>query len=132
MGKKKDLSFEEFIQVKPIQTTAHVERVAANVKRLVVDISPAIHRQLVERCIPFDTMKAYVLFVINKQQHRAKYSSKSIPPMRGQKRVIIELPEAEADALTNKAKERNFPSFREFVLRCLEIEGVILEPPRPT
>lgn len=130
MGKKKDLTFETFVPAKPIQTAAHVERVADNVKRLVVDISPAIHRQLVERCIPFDTMKAYVLFIINKQQHRAKVSSTPIPPMRGQKRVIIELPEAEANALTDKAKD--FQSFREFVLRCLEVEGLDIEAKRPT
>lgn len=50
--------------------------------------------------------------------------------MRGQKRVIIELPGAEADALTDKAKERGFPSFREFVLRCLEAEGLDIEVKR--
>lgn len=127
MGKKKDLSFDTFVPVKPIQTTAHVERVAANVKRLVVDVSPSIHRQLVELSIPFDTIKAYVLFVINKQKDRAKVSSTPIPPMRGQKRVIIELPEADADALTNKAKAKGFQSFREFVLRCLEAEGLTIE-----
>jgi hypothetical protein len=121
-AKKKDLSFQTFVPAKPVQTTAHVDRVAANVKRLVVDVSPAIHRQLVERCIPFDTIKAYVLFIVNKQQHRAKVSPNPIPPMRGQKRIIIELPEAEADALTEKAK--SFQSFREFVLRCLEAEGL--------
>jgi hypothetical protein len=120
---KKDLSFDIESAVTRKAPVALVKKVADDIERLLVDVSPAMQKQIKERALASDTtVKEYLLKVIYKHMNEVSRPVEPYPSMRGQKRLILEVPAAEAVTLRRKAQR--FSTFKEFVLRCLEAEGI--------
>lgn len=123
---KKELSFDldsATTRKSPVIVEKSVKRVADDVERLLVDVSPAMQKQIKERALASDTtVKEYLLKVIYKHMNEVSRPAEPYPSMRGQKRLILEVPAAEAVTLRRKAQR--FSTFKEFVLRCLEAEGI--------
>ncbi len=120
---KKDLSFDLDAAVTRKPPVALVKKVAEDIERLLVDVSPAMQKQIKERALASDTtVKEYLLKVIYKHMNEVSRPAEPYPSMRGQKRLILEVPAAEAVTLRRKAQR--FSTFKEFVLRCLEAEGI--------
>ena len=120
---KKDLSFDLDAAVTRKPPVALVKKVAEDIERLLVDVSPAMQKQIKERALASDTtVKEYLLKVIYKHMNEISRPAEPYPSMRGQKRLILEVPAAEAVTLRRKAQR--FSTFKEFVLRCLEAEGI--------
>jgi hypothetical protein len=120
---KKDLSFDLDAAVTRKAPVALVKKVAEDIERLLVDVSPAMQKQIKERALASDTtVKEYLLKVIYKHMNEVSRPAEPYPSMRGQKRLILEVPAAEAVTLRRKAQR--FSTFKEFVLRCLEAEGI--------
>lgn len=120
---KKDLSFDLDAAVTRKPPVALVKKVADDIERLLVDVSPAMQKQIKERALAADTtVKEYVLGVIYKHMNDVSLPPQAYPSMRGQRRIILEVPAAEAVTLRRKAKR--FSTFKECVLRCLESEGI--------
>ena len=120
---KKELSFDIEAAVTRKAPVALVKKVAEDIERLLVDVSPAMQKQLKERALASDTtVKEYLLKVIYKHMNEVSRPAEPYPSMRGQKRLILEVPAAEAVTLRRKAQR--FSTFKEFVLRCLEAEGI--------
>lgn len=120
---KKELSFDLDAAVTRKPPVALVKKVADDIERLLVDVSPAMQKQIKERALASDTtVKEYLLKVIYKHMNEVSRPAEPYPSMRGQKRLILEVPAAEAVTLRRKAQR--FATFKEFVLRCLEAEGI--------
>lgn len=120
---KKDLSFDLEFGATRKPPVALAKKVADDIERLLVDVSPAMQKQIKERALASDTtVKEYVLKVIYKHMNEVSRPPAPYPSMRGQKRIILEVPAAEAVTLRRKAQR--FSTFKEFVLRCLEAEGI--------
>ena len=120
---KKELSFDIEAAVTRKAPVALVKKVAEDIERLLVDVSPAMQKQIKERALASDTtVKEYLLKVIYKHMNEVSRPAEPYPSMRGQKRLILEVPAAEAVTLRRKAQR--FSTFKEFVLRCLEAEGI--------
>lgn len=120
---KKELSFDIEAAVTRKPPVALVKKVADDIERLLVDVSPAMQKQIKERALASDTtVKEYLLKVIYKHMNEVSRPAEPYPSMRGQKRLILEVPAAEAVTLRRKAQR--FSTFKEFVLRCLEAEGI--------
>ena len=120
---KKELSFDIEAAVTRKAPVALVKKVAEDIERLLVDVSPAMQKQIKERALASDTtVKEYLLKVIYKHMNEVSRPAEPYPSMRGQKRLILEGPAAEAVTLRRKAQR--FSTFKEFVLRCLEAEGI--------
>ncbi|HRI69129.1 MAG TPA: hypothetical protein PK156_33090 [Polyangium sp.] len=122
---KKDLSFDLDAAVTRKPPVALVKKVAEDIERLLVDVSPAMQKQIKERALASDTtVKEYVLKIIYKHMNEVSRPAEPYPSMRGQRRLILEVPAAEAVTLRRKAQR--FSTFKEFVLRCLEAEGIAI------
>ncbi|HMY18699.1 MAG TPA: hypothetical protein PKA58_20370 [Polyangium sp.] len=107
----------------PVELAKKANKVAEDTERLLVDVSPAMQKQIKERALASDTtVKEYLLKVIYKHMNEVSRPAEPYPSMRGQKRLILEVPAAEAVTLRRKAQR--FSTFKEFVLRCLEAEGI--------
>lgn len=120
---KKELSFDIESAVTRKPPEALVKKVSEDIERLLVDVSPAMQKQIKERALASDTtVKEYLLKVIYKHMNEVSRPAEPYPSMRGQKRLILEVPAAEAVTLRRKAQR--FSTFKEFVLRCLEAEGI--------
>lgn len=120
---KKELSFDIESAVTRKPPEALVKKVSEDIERLLVDVSPAMQKQIKERALASDTtVKEYLLKVIYKHMNEVSRPAEPYPSMRGQKRLILEVPAAEA--VTLKRKAQRFSTFKEFVMRCLEAEGI--------
>lgn len=120
---RKELSFDLESAATRKSPVTLAKKVAEDIERLLVDVSPAIQKQIKERALASDTtVKEYVLKVVYKHMNDVSVPLEPFPSMRGQKRIILEVPAAEAATLKRKAKR--FSTFKEFVLQCLEAEGI--------
>jgi uncharacterized protein (DUF1778 family) len=120
---KKELSFDLDSAATRKPPVALVKKVAEDIERLLVDVSPTMQKQIKERALASDTtLKEFVLKVIYKHMNEVSLPPEPYPSMRGQKRIILEVPAAEA--VTLKRKAQRFSTFKEFVMRCLEAEGI--------
>lgn len=91
-------------------------------KRLFVEVSYVVHQHIKARALPFSSTKNYIMWVIDNRESMAKKGAAPLPSAAKQRRIIIEVTDAEAERLLEKAKPWN--TFREYVLRCLEADGI--------
>jgi predicted HicB family RNase H-like nuclease len=125
VSSKKDLTFDLDALVTPQSTAKNlVERVADDYRRLVVDVSPTVHAKLKARAAKNRlSINAYVLNSIEK--HCANVTpSRVFPRMRAQSRIIIRVPAKAAEELLQKSTKQGFEHFNDFVLSCLEKDGI--------
>lgn len=109
----------------PVQRTDTAKRarqLLAGRKRLFVEVSKAVHQRIRVRALPFGNLKEYILWAVENRESKAKKGEEPFPSTPKQARIIIELTDEEAESLQEKAKP--WKTFREYVLRCLEADGV--------
>lgn len=103
-------------------TAKKARQLLAGRKRLFVEVSRPVHQIIRARALPFGNLKEYILWALENRESRAKKGVEPVPSMPKQARIIIEVTDEEAERLLEKAKP--WKTFREYVLRCLEADGV--------
>lgn len=121
---KKPLEFAAFAApvLRPDNTRKRAKQLLEGRRRLFVEVSHLVHQHIRARALPFGNTKNYILWVLENRESVAKKSDTPFPSAAKQRRIIIEVSEAEAEQLLEKAKP--WKTFREYVLRCLEADGI--------
>jgi len=123
MSKKPPMEFPTYKP--PVQRTDTAKRarqLLAGRKRLFVEVSKTVHQRIRVRALPFGNLKEYILWAVENRESMAKKDEEPFPSTPRQARIIIEVTDEEAERLLEKAKP--WKTFREYVLRCLEADGV--------
>jgi hypothetical protein len=121
---KKPVEFAAFAvpMVRAESTRKRAKQLLEGRKRLFVEVSHIVHQHIKARALPFSSTKDYILWVLDNRESAAKKSENPFPSAAKQRRIILEMTDAEAERLLERAKP--WKTFREFVLRCLEADGI--------
>lgn len=100
------------------------ERLLGGVERLVVEVSEVVHVQVRARALAHKDLKTYLLWCIEARGPHIRKGEGAFPAVRGKKRFVADLSTEMMERIREQAKEVG--TVREFVLRCLEADGVVV------
>jgi len=97
-----------------------------DVERLLIEVSEKVHLQVRARALGYKNLKSYLLRCIELRGPSIRRGGAPFPATRNRKRLVADLPTEIMRDIRERAEKAGI-TVREFVLRCLEADGMVVE-----